>query len=91
DAFVQDYDYIQACYTYVVGAVNHIAYLTYEHGSGTEPDLDDLFTLTTSTGEFYPRLYARLNSQSLPTTLSTSSDEYKSSKKLAKLMGIDWV
>ncbi len=52
DAFVQDYDYIQACYTYVVGAVTHIAYLTYEHGSGTEPDLDDLFTLTTSTGEF---------------------------------------
>lgn len=91
DAFVQDYDYIQACYTYVVGAVTHIAYLTYEHGSGTEPDLDDLFTLTTSTGEFYPRLYARLNSQSLPTTLSTSSTEYKSSKKLAKLMGIDWV
>ena len=91
DAFVQGYDYIQACYTYVVGAVTHIAYLTYEHGSGTEPDLDDLFTLTASTGEFYPRLYARLNSQSLPTTLSTSSDEYKSSKKLAKLMGIDWV
>ena len=91
DAFVQDYDYIQACYTYVVGAVTHIAYLTYEHGSGTEPDLDDLFTLTTSTGEFYPRLYARLNSQSLPTTLSPTSDEYKSSRKLAKLMGIDWV
>lgn len=91
DAFVQDYDYIQACYTYVVGAVTHIAYLTYEHGSGTEPDLDDLFTLTTSTGEFYPRLYARLNSQSLPTTLSPTSDEYKSSRTLAKLMGIDWV
>ena len=91
DAFVQDYDYIQACYTYVVGAVTHIAYLTYEHGSGTEPDLDGLFTLTASTGEFYPRLYARLGSQELPTTLSTSSAEYKSSKKLAKLMGIDWV
>ena len=91
DAFVQEYDYIQACYTYVVGAVTHIAYLTYEHGSGTISALDELFEMSASTGEFYPRLYARLNSQSLPETLSTSSDEYKSSKKLAKLMGIDWV
>lgn len=91
DAFVQEYDYIQACYTYVVGAVTHIAYLTYEHGSGTISALDDLFEMSVATGKFYPRLYARLNSQSLPTTLSTSSDEYKSSKKLAKLMGIDWV
>jgi hypothetical protein len=91
DAFVQEYDYIQACYTYVVGAVTHIAYLTYEHGSGTISALDDLFEMSVATGKFYPRLYARLNSQSLPTTLSTSSAEYKSSKKLAKLMGIDWV
>ena len=91
DAFVQEYDYIQACYTYVVGAVTHIAYLTYEHGSGTISALDDLFEMSVATGKFYPRLYSRLNSQSLPTTLSTSSSEYKSSKKLAKLMGIDWV
>ena len=89
--FVQEYDYIHACYTYVVGAVTHIAYLTYQHGSGTISALDELFEMSASTGEFYPRLYARLNSQSLPETLSTSSDEYKSSKKLAKLMGIDWV
>jgi hypothetical protein len=91
DAFVQEYDYIQACYTYVVGAVTHIAYLTYEHGSGTISALDDLFEMSVATGKFYPRLYSRLNSQSLPTTLSAISDEYKSSKKLAKLMGIDWV
>jgi len=91
DTFVQEYDYIQACYTYVVGAVTHIAYLTYEHGSGTISALDDLFEMSVATGKFYPRLYSRLNSQSLPTTLSTSSAEYKSSKKLAKLMGIDWV
>ena len=91
DAFVQEYDYIQACYTYVVGAVTHIAYLTYEHGSGTYSVLDDLFTATSSTGEYYPRLYARLDAQDLPNTLSTSSDEYKSSKKIAKLMGIDWL
>ena len=89
--FVQEYDYIQACYTYTVGAVTHIEYLTYEYGSGTQPALDALFTLTASTGEYYPRLYARLNAQDLPNTLSTSSDEYKSSKKIAKLMGIDWV
>ena len=90
DAFVQEYDYIQACYTYVVGAVTHIAYLTYAHGSGTISALDELFEMSVATGKFYPRLYARLNSQSLPTTLSTSSSEYKSSKRLAKLMGIDW-
>ena len=90
DDFVQEYDYIHACYTYVVGAVTHIAYLTYAHGSGTISALDDLFEMSVATGKFYPRLYSRLNSQSLPTTLSTSSSEYKSSKKLAKLMGIDW-
>lgn len=50
--FVQEYDYIQACYTYTVGAVTHIEYLTYEYGSGTQPALDALFTLTESIGEF---------------------------------------
>ena len=89
--FVQEYDYIQACYTYTVGAVTHIEYLTYEYGSGTQPALDALFTLTASIGEFYPRLYARLNGQELPTTLGINSNEYKSSKKLGKILGIDWV
>ena len=89
--FVQEYDYIQACYTYTVGAVTHIEYLTYEYGSGTQPALDALFTLTASIGEFYPRLYARLNGQELPTTLGINSNEYKSSQKLGKILGIDWV
>jgi hypothetical protein len=88
--FVQEYDYIQACYTYTVGAVTHIEYLTYEYGSGTQPALDALFTFTPAAGEFYPRLYARLNGQELPNTLGKNSNEYKSSKELGKILGIDW-
>lgn len=90
DAFVQEYDYVQACYTYVESGTTKIGYLTYQQNSGGIPALDALFTMTATTGQFYPRLYARLNSQDLPNTLSPTSNEYKSSKALGKLLGIDW-
>lgn len=90
DTYVPEYDYIQACYTYDVSGVTHIGYFTYAYGSGDNETLDDLFSGAAAFGEFYPRLYARLNAQDLPNTLSTASAEYKSSKRLAKILGLDW-
>ena len=90
DSYAPDYDFIQACYTYTELGVTHIGYLTYAYGSNTNAALEDLFNVGTAFGEFYPRLYIRLNNQKLTETLSTTSSEYKSSKRLGKLLGMGW-
>lgn len=91
DTIAPEFDYIQACYTYDVLGVTHIEYLTYAYGTGGNPALDAIFDTGSSFGEFYPRLYSRLDGQDLPNTLSTTSVEYKSSKRIAKILGIDWI
>lgn len=90
DDYVPDYDYIQASYTYNVSGATHVGYLTYAYGTNTVAALEDLFNTSNTSGEFYPRLYTRLNQQDLPNTLSPSSNEYKTSSRMGSLMGIDW-
>jgi len=90
DSYVPEYDYIQACYTYVDSGTTHIGYLTYAYGTNTIPELEDLFSTSVAAGQFYPRLYARVNRQNLANTLSPSSSEYKSSKQLARMLGLNW-
>ena len=89
DARIEN-DYIQACYTFSSGGVTQIRYFTYVYGSGSIASLDNAFTTGAAFGEFFPRLYARLDGQDLVNTLSKYSDEYKSSKRMAKILGIDW-
>lgn len=90
DSYVPEYDYIQACYTYVDSGTTHIGYLTYAYGTNTIPALENLFSTSVAAGQFYPRLYARVNTQDLVNTLSPSSNEYKSSKQLARMLGLNW-
>ena len=90
DSYVPEYDYIQAGYTYVDSGTTHIGYLTYAYGTNTIPELEDLFSTSVAAGQFYPRLYARVNRQNLANTLSPSSSEYKSSKQLARMLGLNW-
>ena len=89
DNYVSDPDWIQASYTYNDGTVTHVGYLTYAHDSGTIPDLDNLFQGTAAFGQFYPRLYFTLNNTDLLTTDKTASP-YRTSKALAKKLGLDW-
>lgn len=90
DSYVPEYDYIQAGYTYVVSGTTHIGYLTYAYGTNTIPALENLFSTSSAAGQFYPRLYARIGGQDLVNTLSTSSNEYKSSLQLARMLGLNW-
>lgn len=89
DNYVSDPDWIQASYTYNDGSMTHVGYLTYAHDSGTIPALDDLFQGTAAFGQFYPRLYFTLNNTDLLTTDKTASP-YRTSKALAKKLGLDW-
>jgi len=89
DNYVPDPDWIQASYTYNDGSMTHVGYLTYAHDSGAIPALDDLFQGTAAFGQFYPRLYFTLNNTDLLTTDKTASP-YRTSKALAKKLGLDW-
>lgn len=82
-------DYIQAAYTYELAGVPHLGYLTYEYGSETIPVLDDLFQLTEAAGEFYPRVYARLNTDNL-SMIPKTDPKYKDSVRMGKVLGIEW-
>lgn len=90
DSYAPDYDFIQACYTYDVLGTTHIEYFTYAYGSNTNLTLEALFTTGAAFAEYYPRLYLRLNQEQLVDTLSETSNEYRSSKRIAKLLGMDW-
>lgn len=90
DSYVPEYDYIQARYSVDYGSFIFYYYFTYAYGTGGIATLDNMFISSSASGEFYPRLYARLGSQNLPNTLSTTSNEYKSSTRLAKTLGLVW-
>lgn len=87
--YVPNPDYIQAAYTYELAGVPHLRYLTYEYGSETIPELDDLFQLTEAAGEFYPRVYARLNTDNL-SMIPKTDPKYKDSVRMGKVLGIEW-
>lgn len=64
-------------------------YWTYRKGSGQYPVLDALFEEPPkTTGSFFPFLYFRYNKASEIADKSTNS--YKTSKKLAKILGINF-
>ncbi len=89
DIQVPDKTYLMAAYTYDNAGTTEIEYITYVKGSGLIPEFEDVIEFTAATGEFFPRLYARLDGINL-THLPTTDPRYKSSKKMAKRLGIEW-
>lgn len=78
-------EFFQAKY-YVDGVAK---YWTYRKGSGTHPVLDTLYDgAPKTTGSFFPFLYFRYNKVS--ETSNKNTDSYRTSKKLAKILGIDF-
>ncbi|MCA9911726.1 MAG: hypothetical protein KC496_00190 [Anaerolineae bacterium] len=81
----EDADYFQV--RYVVGGV--VKYWTYRLGEGTYPSLDSLSSTEPGlVGEYFPFLYLRYGKTAM--NADTDSVEYKSSKKLANRLGLDY-
>lgn len=74
--------------TYVITPAKR-GYWTYQIGSGTVPEIDALYSETyLDLGSFYPFAYYRFNKA--PSDGNTASVGYKTSKKLAKLISLDY-
>lgn len=66
-----------------------IKHWMYKEGLGTYPTLDNLYSLEPDiNGQFFPFAYFRFN-KALP-NMDESSEEFKTSKKMVKYMGIDY-
>lgn len=89
DDYIPEYDYIMACYTYDNAGTTEIRFLTYVFGSGLNPEFEDIIQYSEASGEFFPRLYARLNGDDL-SQLPKTDPIFKTSTKLAKHLGIGW-
>lgn len=72
-----------------VRAATVIKYFTYRLGTGTEPDLDNLFSgKFNEMGSFFPFGYFRYNRT--PTSTDPKSSEYKAAVKLMKYLNLDY-
>lgn len=85
DGYDGTQDYFQAKYT--VGT--QAKYWSYLNKSGTYPLLDEVFVDGPATaGSYFPFTYFRFNKTSMLS--DTSSEGYKTSKKMVKYLGIDY-
>lgn len=82
-----DTDWIIFGYTYTESGTDHIGYFTYALGSGELPDLEDNIYDSTTIGEYYPRLYARLNGRKCNADDLLSTPEYLASRKFSRRLG----
>lgn len=83
--YVVKADYFQARYVSATGT----GYWIYKQGSGTYPSLDRIFDPSyDGLGSFFPVAYFRYNKTSM--AANPASQEYKTSKKLVKYLGIDY-
>ncbi len=83
-------DYFMMSFDYVSGGHTYTDYFTYKYGSGTNSLLDNIFSMGTSLGTYFPRIYIRFNGRKLNHESLHTTFEYKSSKKLCKRMGMDY-
>lgn len=89
DDYVPEHNYIMACYTYDNAGITEIRFFTYVFGSGLNPEFEDIIQYSEASGEFFPRLYARLNGNDL-SQLPKTDPIFKTSTKLGKHLGIGW-
>lgn len=83
--FDEEADYFHAKYQY--GGSTY--FWMYEVGTGTYPTLDSFFeSPVVVSGEYFPFLYFRYEKQSM--AQDTSSNDFKSSKKLASYFGMNF-
>lgn len=79
----------QADYAHAKYSVNGVVkYWIYRIGSGTYPILDTVHDQPVTTGSFFPFAYFRYEKKS--EIEDTSTEAYKTSKKLVKYLGMDY-
>lgn len=79
-------DYIMVSYL----AGGELKYFTGYFGTGEYPRLDQLYMTSISYGEFYPRMYARLNTTNLAADSLKETDAYKSCQQLWRTTDLNW-
>lgn len=87
---INEDDYVMGACTYAQGGKTHRLYFTYVFGSGVYPSLDNLYSPTETTGQFYPRLYARLGGDNLASRSLKGTAAYKSSVQAGKKLDLTW-
>lgn len=82
-----DADYIMCQYVDDNGAMGVFTYL---YGSNRVPELDNLYKSSREMGSYFPNMYLRLWSTNLAADIYKETDEYKTSVKLGKKLGMHW-
>lgn len=85
-----DVDYFQACYLHEVDGQTKISYYTYEYLSDDQNPLNKLFTDDEHLGNYLPNLYVRLGGINLANENLRETNEYITSKKLAKKLDLNY-
>lgn len=82
--------YVMAGFTTLYNGVTTYHYFSYKLGSGEYSQLEELLDGQAEIGEFYPRIYARLEGTNLAADALRETPAYKSSMKIAKRLGLTW-
>ena len=82
--YIDDAEYFHAKYT----VDGKLYYWMYKKGTGTYPSLDNLFENNAKLGSFYPMTYLRYGKK--PMNQNKTGQEYKSSKKMMKYLGLNY-
>ncbi|WP_038345668.1 hypothetical protein [Acinetobacter sp. A47] len=90
DPVINESDYVMGCGVYTKAGKETRYYFTYVFGSGGYLSLDRILESHEDTGQFYPRLYARLNNQNLADSRLKETDAFKSSKSAGRKMDLEW-
>lgn len=83
-------DFFQAFYEHEVNGVLKREYFTYLYGSGSIPSLDYLFTSQEEMGQYFPRVFARMNGRKMTDDEFKDTPQYKSMVGIGRNMGMNW-
>lgn len=83
-------DFFQAFYEHEVNGVLKREYFTYLYNSGSIPSLDYLYTSQEEMGQYFPRVFARMNGRKLSDEEFKDTPQYKSQVGLCRNMGMNW-
>lgn len=79
-------DFVMANYK-VEGVIKQFNYM---YGIGDIPEIDGMFLATSQTGNYVPRIYARINGARTNAAHLKDTARYKDSVKAAKKLGFGW-
>lgn len=90
DTTINEDDYVMGCYEFTQDGATVRSYFTYVFGSGTYPALDNIYDTDAGTGQYYPRVYARLDNTDLSDNKFKDTEAYKSSVRAGKKIDLTW-